>query len=233
MQTSDVMTRAVITVKPATELREVVDILLKHRISGVPVVENEGVQGFVGVGDLLHRHELGTESTADERNWWQRLLQIDPRPLAYVQSHGVHARDVMDRNVVSVAEDAPLNRLATIFEARHIRRVPVIRDGRMVGLVTRADLVRALARMCAPAAAPSRPLEDAEIRARLLAELAKQPWWVGTWSSVVVNQGVVRFIGFVQGESQKEAARIAAENIPGVRGVEDERGVESELQTIF
>lgn len=233
MQASDVMTRTVISVEPDTELREVVDILLKHRISGVPVVDNEKVLGFVGVGDLLHRHEIGTDRTPDERRWWQRLLQADAGPAAYVRSHGGHARDVMNRQVACVEEDTPLSRLATIFEERGIRRVPVLREGRMVGLVTRADLVRALATMCASAPAPGEPLDDKEIRTRLLAELAGQSWWSGTWCEVFVEQGVVHFVGFVQRESQKEAARIAAENTPGVRGVQDERRLESELQTVF
>jgi CBS domain-containing protein len=123
MQAGDVMTRDVISVEPGTQLRKVVDILLQHRISGVPVIENEEVLGFVGVGDLLHRHEIGTERTSDDRSWWQRLLQADRSPMEYVRSHGDHARDVMDRRVVSVAEDTPLSRLANIFEARHIRRI--------------------------------------------------------------------------------------------------------------
>lgn len=233
MQARDVMTQAVISVAPDAPLREVMDILLEHRISGVPVVERDAVLGFVGVGELLHRHEIGTDRVPDDRPWWQRLLQGDPGALDYVRSHGVHARDVMNPEVVSVAEDAPLSQLATIFEQRRIRRIPVLRDGRMVGLVTRADLVRVLAATCASALPAREPLSDSEIRARLLAELAGRSWWSQTWSDLSVEQGVVHFIGFVQRESQKEAARIAAENIPGVRGVNDERRLERELQTVF
>ena len=233
MKARDVMTQAVISVSPETDLREVMDILLKHRISGVPVVDHQTVQGFVGVGELLHRHEIGTDRMLDGRPWWQRLLQGDPSPLAYVRAHGVHARDVMNPEVVSVAEDTPLSQLATIFEERRIRRVPVLREGRMVGLVTRADLVRALATTCAAAPPPRRARDDEEIRARLLAELSGQSWWSQNWSDVFVEGGVVHFVGFVQRESQKDAARIAAENIPGVRAVLDDRRLERELQTVF
>lgn len=234
MQARDVMTQAVISVAPDAALREVMDILLKHRISGVPVVEHDTVLGFVGVGELLHRHEIGTDRTSDERHWWQRLLQADPGPMDYVRSHGVHVRDVMNREVVSVAEDTPLSQIATIFEERRIRRVPVLRhDGRMVGLVTRADLVRVLAATCASAPPSCEPLNDQQIRTRLLAELAGHSWWSQTWSDLSVEKGTVHFIGFVQRESQREAARIAAENIPGVRGVQDDRRLERELQAVL
>lgn len=233
MQARDVMTQAVISVAPDATLREVMDILLKHRISGVPVVEEDTVLGFVGVGELLHRHEIGTDRASDERSWWQRLLLADPGPMDYVRSHGVHARDVMNREVVSVAQDTHLGRIATIFEQRGIRRVPVLgSDGRMVGLVTRADLVRVLAATCASTPPPCEALDDEQIRARLLAELSGRSWWSQTWSDVSVDQGIVHFIGFVQRESQRVAARIAAENIPGVRGVQDERRLEHELQTV-
>ncbi|MFT3719998.1 CBS domain-containing protein [Pseudorhodoferax sp.] len=230
MQARDVMTRQVISVAPDASLREVVDLLLAHRISGMPVVERGTVVGLVGVGELMHRHEIGTDDPGAERSWWQRLLVGDPSAASYVRSHGTHVRDVMTQEVVGVPEDAPLARLAQIFEQRRIRRVPVLRDGRMVGLVTRADLVRALARACTPSA-PA--LDDAQICQRLARELERQSWWDGTWSTFQVSGGVVRFAGYVQRQADKDAARIAAENIPGVRAVEDERALYGELQPLL
>ncbi|WP_326535287.1 CBS domain-containing protein [Pseudorhodoferax sp.] len=235
MQACDVMTPAVVSVRPDSLLREVLDILIARRISGVPVVDDQGqVLGFVGEGELVHRHEIGTETATDRRHWWQRLLQDDPAAADYVRAHGGHARDVMNRRVVCVAHDAPLARLAEIFEERRVRRVPVLQAGRMVGLVTRSDLMRALDQAIpACPASPPAPLDDAQIRARLLAELEQQSWWHGSWSEVSVEGGVVRFVGYVQQLSDKDAARVAAENIPGVRTVRDTRGLRSELQPLL
>ncbi|MGH8830983.1 MAG: CBS domain-containing protein [Polaromonas sp.] len=223
MKAKEVMTAPVVTVTPDMGLHHIVTILLEHRISGVLVVDEGKVVGVVGDGDLIHRYEIGTDTWTAYRTWWQRLTQADPAPVAYIKSHGGHARDVMSRDVVSVSEDAPVARLAAIFEARHIRRVPVLRDGQLVGLVTRADLVRALAASATAMTPPQARTDDEAIRVQLLKELDKQPWWSGSWSNVFVHHGVVSYIGVFRREADKEAARIAAENIPGVRGVEDRR----------
>ncbi|MGC3986724.1 MAG: CBS domain-containing protein [Pseudorhodoferax sp.] len=234
MQARDVMTQPVISVRPDTPLREVLETLVARRISGVPVVDDDRLLGFVGKGELLHRHEIGTEAATDRRHWWQRLLQGDPAAADYVRAHGGHACDVMDRTVVCVAEDAPLARLAEVFEERRIRRIPVLRAGRMRGLVTRSDLLRALARAitASPAAAPAR-LDDVQIHRRLQAELEQQSWWQGGWSSFRVEDGVVHFAGYVQQWADRDAARVAAENVPGVRAVLDGRGLRNELEPMF
>src|SRR5438876_9460659 len=223
MKAKEIMTAPVITVTPDTGLQDIVALLLEHRISGVLVVDEGRVVGVVGDGDLLHRHEIGTDGWVVYRTWWQRLTQTDPAPVAYVKSHGGHAKDVMNHEVVSVPEDAPVARIAAIFEARHIRRVPVLRDGQLAGLVTRADLVRALAARTARRAPSPQRMDDEAIRVRLLEELGRQSWWSGNWSNVFVHHGVVSYVGAFQRKADKQAARIAAENIPGVRGVEDRR----------
>ena len=233
MKASDVMTTPVISVDPDTCLHEIVEILLAHRISGVLVVEGGQVVGTVGDGDLLHRHEIGTDQWADYRTWWQRLTQSSPAPGAYVRSHGGRARDVMNRDVVTVSADEPLGRIAVLFEARHVRRLPVLRDGQLAGLVTRADLVRALASSTAAAPAADLKQGDEEIRVCLLDELGRQPWWSGTWSNVFVHEGIVSYVGVVQRPADREAARIAAENIPGVHGVEDRRMQYGDWQPMF
>ncbi|MGO4395138.1 CBS domain-containing protein [Variovorax sp. M-6] len=233
MKASDVMTAPVISVDPDTSLHEIVETLLAHRISGVLVVEGGQVVGTVGDGDLLHRHEIGTDQWADYRTWWQRLTQSSPAPGAYVRSHGGRARDVMNRDVVTVSADEPLGRIAVRFEARHIRRIPVLRDGQLVGLVTRADLVRALANSTATARAADPKQGDEEIRNRLLDELSRQTWWSGTWSNVFVHEGIVSYVGVVQRPADRDAARIAAENIPGVHGVEDRRMQYGDWQPMF
>jgi len=233
MQASDIMTRAVISVQPDTELHAVVDLLLKHRISGAPVVERGEVLGFVGHGDLLHRHEIGTDAAPDARTWWQRLMGTSDSSQAYIRSHSRRVRDVMNPDVVQVEESTPVTRIAAIFEARHVRRIAVVRDGCLVGLVTRYDLMRALARASSPAAPAAEPIDDEQIRLRLLRELDGQPWWSDAWSSVFVHAGIVYFAGVARCRADQDAARVAAENLPGVRAVRDQRQVGIESQPIF
>lgn len=224
MKAGDIMITPVITVTPDTALHEVIGILLARRISGVLVMEDNKVVGVVGDGDLVHRHEIGTDRCADGRTWWQRLVGVDPSPRAYVRAYGGHVRDVMSGNFVSVNVDAPLGQIASIFEARHIRRVPVLEEGELRGLVTRADLMRAIATSHDFAAhSDAQSLDDDSIRKRLLAELSSHSWWSGGWSNVFVHEGVVSFVGIVQRAADRDAARIAAENIPGVCGVNDRR----------
>lgn len=234
MKASDIMTTPVITVSPETSLHEIVDILLERRISGVLVMDEGEVVGVIGDGDLLHRHEIGTDRWTDYRTWWQRLTRLDPAPAAYVRANGGHARDVVTSDFVSITANAPLAQIAVIFEARHIRRLPVVEDGQLMGLVTRANLMRALAASDAfAAAAVDSTVDDESIRKRLLAELGSQSWWSGTWSNVFVHKGVVSYVGVVQRAADRDAARIAAEKVPGVRGVEDRRMQYADWQPMF
>jgi CBS domain-containing protein len=222
MNAIDVMTAPVITVSPYTAVRDIVAILIDKRISGVPVVENGEVVGMVGEGDLVHRHEIGTDDGLPYRTWWQRLAGSDPAPDAYVKSHGGRARDIMSHELAPIAQDTPVARIASIFEARHIRRLPVLHGTRLVGIVTRTDLVRALAANTRDVG-PSTVHTDESIRARLVAELEKQPWWQAKWCAVFVTDGIVRYRGVYERESDRRAARVAAENVAGVRAVEDDR----------
>jgi CBS domain-containing protein len=147
MKVSDIMTSPVITVGPNTPVRDVAGLLYENRISAVPVLESGRLVGLVSEGDLLHRHEIGTDHNAPAGAWWRRLFERDRSPAEYIKSHAKRARDVMTRQVVSIASDAPLAEAADLFAARGIKRVPVMRRGELVGIVSRADLVRALARM--------------------------------------------------------------------------------------
>jgi CBS domain-containing protein len=222
MNAKDIMTSPVITITPDTLVHETAELLLERRISGVPVVTDGAVVGMVNEGDLLQRHEIGTDGEAPERSWWQRLIERDRFPAEYVKSHARRARDIMSRHVVSVTEDTPARQLASIFTARHIRRIPVLRDQRLVGIVTRADLIRALALTTRDIEAP-RAQSDEAIRARLLRELERQRWWRPEWSALYVQDGVVHYRGLIHSDDERQAARVAAENVPGVRGVEDDR----------
>ena len=221
MKAKDIMTTPVISVAPDTPVREIAKLLFERRISGVPVLEDGRLVGIISEADLLHRHEIGTERSAPS-SWWLRLFSLDTAPADYVRSHATRARDVMVHEVVSVAPDTPVAEIATLLESRGIKRVPVVRAGQVVGIVSRANLVQALALMEQPAVRVTPPSDQA-IRGRLLAELERQPWWGRVGSSVIVTEGVVHFWGMVESEDQRNAARVAAENVPGVRGVDDHR----------
>ena len=220
MRAKDIMTTGVVTITPQTTIAEIAAILIERRFSGLPVVEQGRVVGIVSEGDLLRRHEIGTDRKRPG-SWWLRLLRGDPRPADYVKSHAVHAADVMTREVISVSEQEPVAAIAILLGEGRIKRVPVLRDGRLVGIVTRANLVQALASRSGEAVAEG-ALGDAAIRTRLLEELEPQAWWRAD-SNVLVADGVVHFWGVCENDAEKQAARVAAENVPGVRRVEDHR----------
>ena len=216
------MTTSVVTITPNTAIREIAAILLERRFSGLPVVEDGHVTGIVSERDLLRRHEIGTDRKRTQGSWWMRLLRDEPGPAEYVKSHGVYAADVMTRDVVSVSEEESISRIAILLAERGIKRVPVLRDGQLVGIVTRADLVRALAVSNDAQPNVRRAAGDDAIRARLLDELGAQAWWRAD-SNVIVADGIVHYWGVCENDEEKQAARVAAENVPGVRGVNDHR----------
>ena len=228
MRAMDVMTTNVVTVGPDTSVQDVAKILSERGISGVPVVDAENrVIGIVSEGDLLHRIETGTErrperATGRRRSWWLDTIGRDEELARdYVKSHGRTAGDVMTREVVSVNDTTELADVATLLETKRIKRVPVLKDGKLVGIVSRANLVRALAaagtRLTADTAA-----DDRTIRHQLLAELQGREW-VHAWASdIIVRDGVVHiWVSDDRPEEERQALRIAAENISGVRGVEE------------
>jgi CBS domain-containing protein len=222
MHARDIMSTPVVSVAPDTPVTEIAALLFKTRISGVPVLDKDRLVGLVSEGDLLRRHEIGTDRVKRGGSWWLRMFSADQTPAEYVKSHGRFARDVMTREVVTVTPDTPVAKIASLLESRGIKRVPVMHDKQLVGIVSRANLVQALAGI-RPAAIRVTPPADQAIRGRLQAELERQSWWREPVSNVIVTDGVVHFFGIIQSEDQQDAARVAAENIPGVRGVEDHR----------
>jgi CBS domain-containing protein len=231
MKAKDIMTSPVITAGPDTPVGEIAALLFERRISAVPVVEDGRLVGIVSEADLLHRHEIGTDRIAQAGSWRLRLFSADRSIEEYIKSHARQARDIMTREVVSVAPDAPLEEIASLLETRGIKRVPVVDAGRLVGIVSRSNLVQALAATERPGKAIG-PFSDEVIRARLLAELRRQPWWRNGTSSLFVTSGIVTFSGTVESTEERDAARVAAENIPGVRGVEDFRPLLRDLPSM-
>jgi len=230
MRAMDVMTTDVVTVDPTTSVQALAMLLSERCISGVPVVDSKDrLVGIVSEGDLMHRVETGTERlTGRRRSWWLDAIASE-QELArdYVKSHGRTAKDVMTRDVISVTDTTELADVAMLLETKRIKRVPVLRDGKLVGIVSRANLVRALATTKGEAATDA-DSDDRTIRDKLLAELKGQEWfkaqeWFKIWAAdIIVRGGVVHFwLCDDQYEEERRALRVAAENITGVRRVEE------------
>jgi CBS domain-containing protein len=221
MKASDIMTSPAITVGPGTPVSEIAALLVERRISAVPVVEGGRLVGLVSEADLLHRHEIGTDGAVRAGRSWLQWLSGPRSAAEYVRSHAVQARDVMTHEVFSAPADASVADIVGLMDRRKVKRVPILRGTELVGIVSRADVVRAVAakRGSPKTESPS----DEAIRARIAAELEGQPWWRAPYSTVQVTDGVVHYLGLIDSEDERSAARVAAENVPGVRGVEDHR----------
>jgi CBS domain-containing protein len=217
MKARDVMVSPVITVKPSSSVQEAAKTLLERRISGLPVVDDQGkLVGMVSEGDLLHRAEAGTER---RRPWWLLAVAGD-EILAneFVKAHARKVADVMTRQVISAAPDTPLHEIATLLERNGIKRVPIVANDQLVGIVTRANLVQAVA---SARKQLDVPLSDTAIRDKLLAQLQQELWAHTALLNVTVTDGIVNLWGFVRSEAERQAMRVAAESIPGVRAVND------------
>jgi CBS domain-containing protein len=218
MKAMDVMTREVVSIAPDASVIEAVQLMVQHKISGLPVVDASGnLQGVVTEGDFLRRVETGT---VRKRPRWVEFL-LGPGRLAtdYVHAAGRKVREVMTPDVRTVTEEDPLEKVVHLMERHRIKRVPVMRGTKVIGIVTRANLMRAVASLALaehPVAAG-----DAAIRERLFAELRKQSWAPVGLIDVVVKDGVVKLSGALTDERERQAIRVAAENISGVKNVED------------
>jgi CBS domain-containing protein len=214
----DIMTSKVLTVGPDTDVREVARLLVENSISGVPVAGPGGaLVGIVTEGDLMRRSEIETERS---RSWWLRFFQTpDSVATEFVKSHARKVADVMTRNVISVGPDTPLREIATTLEGHRIKRVPVLRDGKLVGIVSRANLVQALASLPAAAGKAGRR-SDESIREAIEDKLREQAGGRDL-INVVIQNGTVDLWGFVDSDVKKKAARVVAEGTPGIRKVND------------
>jgi CBS domain-containing protein len=218
MQVKDIMTSKVLSVEANTSVFEAIRSMLQHKISGLPVVNADGaLVGIVTEGDFLRRAETATER---RRPRWLEFL-MGPGRLAddYVHTHTRRVADVMTPDPYTVTEGTPLEDVVRIMEKHRIKRLPVVRGKLVVGIVSRANLLHALASLAprAPASAPT----DGAIRERLMAELERQKWAPLGWLNVVVQNGVVELWGTITDERERRALIVAAQNIPGVKDVHD------------
>jgi CBS domain-containing protein len=217
MKAADVMVTKVISVTPDVLVQDVAFILLSNRISAVPIVDDNGqLLGIVSEGDLMRRAEAGT---GRHRPWWLAMLTgRDIRAVDYVKEHSRKITDVMTAKVVTATPDTSLEEIATLLENNGIKRVPIVEDGKMVGIVSRANLLQALASMRTPHDVDA---DDAVIRESLVARLDAAPWTHPALVNVIVQDGTADLWGIVDSQAEKKAVCVVAEITPGVRAVND------------
>ena len=218
MKTADVMTRNVLTVSPESSVAQAIRLMLDNKVSGLPVLAaDRKVVGILTEGDLLRRGETGTER---HRPRWLEILMGPGRAAGeYVRAHGRKVADIMSDDVVSVTADTPLDEVVGLMERRRIKRVPVVDGDALIGIVSRADLLRSLLGVLD--AHPTETRSDDEILELIQAELAKRSWVPRDGLSISVKDGVVDLNGVILDEKEREALRVVAENAPGVKAVED------------
>lgn len=220
MKAMDVMVRTLVTVGPDDDVRKAMALLAEHDISALPVVDGANrLVGILSEADLLRRESLGT---GKRRPWWlEALTPASTLAGEFARAHGRTVREVMSDRVVSVTEDTSLPEIAALLERHRIKRVPVLRDGRLVGLVSRANLIQAMAMQ--PAAPDRAGLPaDREIRRAILDRLARQDWTDFGSRNVTVQDGIVHLWGLVGSPEEHEALLALVDGIDGVKGVSDE-----------
>ncbi len=216
------MSTKVVTVSPSTSVRDIAALMIEKHVSGLPVLNDNGtLVGMVSEGDLLRRPEIGTEK--HRRRWVSFFTGADEQAREFTKSHALRAGDVMTEQVIHVSEETPLGDVVGLMEKHNIKRLPVLSDGKLVGIVSRVDLLRALATRQAE---PMPPLAetDATIRAAMNDVLKNEEWAMSAMVNVIASDGVVHLWGVIDSKDQRHALRVAAENIPGVTGVEDHLG---------
>ena len=218
MKAQDIMTRDVITARPGMTIDDITRKLVENRISSLPVVTDDfELVGIVSESDLLHRSEI---DTMRKRKWWLEIfLDPDTHAREFVKAHGVKVDDLMTSNVITVTADAELVDVAETLDKHRVHRVPVVGEGKLVGIISRGDMVRALAssEMMKPATSQTAgDLHKAVDRA-----IHAETWIASDYVNYTINDDVVDLTGFVESEDQKRALRILVEGVAGVRKVKD------------
>jgi CBS domain-containing protein len=221
MRAVDVMVRDVVTVHPDTDVAEVVKLLSKHDVSALPVVDARNhLLGVISEADLVRRVEIGTEK---HRPWWvEAITGASSLAQDFAKSHGKKVSELMTKDVVSATEAIPLSDIATLFERKRIKRVPIVRNGKLVGIVSRSNLIQALASAIGQNENEAALDSDRQIRHELLDCLEQQPWTEFESRNVIVSNGVVHIWGLVGSEAERKALIALAEGVSGVSRVSDE-----------
>ncbi|MFM8992393.1 MAG: CBS domain-containing protein [Alphaproteobacteria bacterium] len=219
MKASEIMTRGVRSVPPDATVEAVASLLLAHAISAVPVVDPAGIPlGVVSEADFVRRPELSTEK---RRSWWLSFV-ADPQGGAeeFVRSHGRTAADVMHRGIVATGPDAELAQVAELLDRKHVKRVFVVEDGAIAGVISRSDFVRAVAAAAKPAGEPG-ARSDSELREEIERRMGREPWAPRALVTVVVSGGIVELLGMVTSEPERAALRLLVREVQGVRDLHD------------
>ena len=219
MKAQDVMVRDVLTVGPDTSVAEAVALLIKHDISALPVVNSVGnLIGILSEADLLEREEVGAEH---HHPWWiESLMPASKLAEQFAKAHGKMVSEVMSTDLITAREDTPVSEIAGLLERHRIKRVPIVSDNKVVGIVSRSNLMQALA-----SSKPAEPKSqtDRSIRLELLDRLAQQQRWTDFGSrNIIVQDGVVHLWGLISSEAERKALTALAEDVPGVVSVSDE-----------
>ena len=218
MKAKDVMTHCLVSIAPDAPILDAIARMIGHQVSGMPVVDADGkLVGVVTEGDFLRRAEIGTK--APRRRWLELLRGPASGADEYARSHGRTVREVMSPNVITVEKETPLSELVGLMEEHGIKRVPVTEEGRVVGIVSRADLMSALAERLSESSKP--PASDASIRRTIVTEMKKQAWCPVQSLTIRVRKGFVDVEGTIFDEGQRRAIHVLVENVQGVKGVHD------------
>ncbi len=217
MRAHQIMTRSVISVTPEATVLEAANVLLRSHISGLPVVNEAGkLVGIVSEGDFLRRSEIGTQR---KRGRWLRfVLGAGQAATDFVQENGRRISEVMTRDPLTITEDTPLEEIVTLMQKNGVKRLPVLRGEKLVGIVSRANLLQAVASLAREIPDPT--ADDDHIRGRILNALEKNDW-CPLGLNVVVRDGIVHLSGIITDERSRQAAIVGAENIAGVKKVHD------------
>jgi CBS domain-containing protein len=225
MKASEVMTKRVISISPQATIIHAIKLMLKNRISGLPVIDGKGkLVGIITEGDFLHRREIGTERRSFA--WFDAIFGPAKSAKDYVRSHGIKVKELMTCPPITVNEGALLDQVVHLMESHNIKRLPVLRGGKVVGIVGRANLMRALASI--HRAAPESSRDDRIIRKRILADIHRQNWAYGANVDVLVRNGIVDLWGRFADLSQRDALKALIEEKPGVKKVVDHLTPEGE-----
>jgi CBS domain-containing protein len=219
MRAIDVMVRDVVTVHPDTDVADAIKLLAEHDVSALPVLDKDGnLVGVLSEADLIHRAEIGTEKHRPRRQ--EAVTGATTLAEEFAKSHGKKVGEVMTTGVISVTEETPLSEIAALFERKRIKRVPVVKDGKLLGIVSRSNLIQALASVVGRI--DQHDETDRQIRLDLLSPLKGQPWTGFGDRNITVGNRVVHLWGLVGSEAERKALLTLAENVPGVSRVADE-----------
>ncbi|MER9730803.1 CBS domain-containing protein [Mesorhizobium sp. M0217] len=219
MQAAAIMSKPVVGIDPSASIAEAAAMMLFRKISGFPVIRGDGtLVGIVSEGDFLRRGELGTER---KRSRWLEVL-VSPGKAAdeYVRANGRRIEEVMSQDVVTASPTASLAEVVDLMTRHHIKRIPVVDNGKVVGIITRSDVLRASLGVLPDAAAAA--IDDEQIRQNIMTELASRKWAAKDLINVTVKHGVVKLSGAIFDERERQAAIVAAENVAGAKAVKDD-----------